>query len=398
MFRFDPSRLAFRLAILAVGTSVPFVAMIFWLIDGGINRVITAAEWEIKGNAFQRPIEHLLDALPRRFIALKQGSTEIGAIDAEIDQAFVDLDRVADLYGDDLHFISNELEERNSGRLRVSLMRERWRTLTSTTLSATGYDRLEGDLRAMMLYTGNSSNLSLDPDLDSASLIDVTLRALPEVQGQVDTINREALETPERGGTEQSNRRALALAALRASAARMERDLQVMLAEDQYFYGMHVPLHVVVAEEGKEVAQTLGTFSQMLDVGKTTSPEELIRAGKAARSACHHFWTTSIDQVDRLLTLRIRAHQAKRAQMLFSTCLMVVFAGFVGWKLGDKLETEQGVDPGSAAVGGEALSEPKAPEVPLLPTNSEWAASPARPIDRVQIDTLPQQKTDWKEY
>lgn len=395
MSRFDPSRLAFRLAILAVGASVPFLAIIFWLIGDGINRTITAAEAEIQGNAFQRPLEHLLDAVPRHQIAVKRGATEIGAIDAEIDQAFLHLDRVADLYGDDLHFVSNDLEERHAGRLRVPLVRERWRSLTSATSDGSGYDRLVSDLRAMILYAGNSSKLALDPDLDSSALIDVTLRELPEAQDQLARLLREVLEPAENTGPEQSRRRIAARAALKTATAQIERDLEVMLAEDLYFYGIHVPLHVQVAEEGKQVAQTIGTFLQREEAGRADSPEELLSLGMAARTACHHFWTTSVEQVDRLLAIRIKAQRAKRTQALFLTSLMVILAGFVGWKLGDKMEAERVANRCAVTVEDEKRDEPIAP---TLPVTLEWTTYSAQPIDRVRIDTLPPQKSDWKEY
>jgi|GEM_PF-3917744 len=396
MRRLISIRLAHRLAILALSVTLPFLALIVWLVETGINSSITAAEWEVKGNAFLRPLEHLLYIIPQRYVAVKTRPSEIGAIDKEIDQAFVDLDHVADLHGGDLHFTSEDLEARDDGRLRVSLVRDRWRTLTAKDLDPEGYERIVADLQAMMSYAGDTSNLTADPDLDSAYLIDVTLRALPQLEARLGSLLREALPLPETVGLAEetpTRKRGVDLAAVKTEGLRrIDRDVRTMVVEDEKFYGLHVPLHVLVAEEWKQVAKATEAFIHLSEQNPPASAEDLIKAGKTAREVCHHFWTTSIEQVDQLLVTRMKAYERKRARIWFGAGLMVLFAGAVGWRLGEKIEAEQRgtVRAAPAPVPVETVEDPV--EEPSSPDWPAWSTS--RPVDRVRIDSLPPQKNE----
>lgn len=326
-----------------MSATLPFVALVLWLIAGGINSVITTAEMEKKGNAFLQPLDHLLDAIPRRFVAVQVHASDIQAIDTDIDQAFVDLDRVADLYGADLQFTPEGLEARQSGQLRISPLRDRWRVLTSANPDGNGYDHMMTDLRSIMKYAGDTSSLALDPDLDTAYLIDVILRALPEMQARLGVILRQTHEWPNSSIslTAPALERAVQQAEVKEEGlARIDRDLEILLAEDARFYGVYLPLHLRLPEEWKHVVQATEAFTTLVKTAEPISGRGVISAGNGAQSACRQFWTTAHEQLDQLLTIRIRAQQAKRARALLVGGAMVVLAGFAGWRWGNKLELE----------------------------------------------------------
>lgn len=380
-------RLGPRFALWAMGASLPMAALAFWLIVTGTHGATTSTESELKGNAFQRPLEHLLATIPRRFIAVQTRGQDIGKIDAEIDQAFVDLDRVADRYGADLHFTAEGLEARNAPQLRISLVRDRWRALTSGALDPAGYDRITSDILQIISYAGQTSKLALDPDLDSASLIDVTLRVLPQMQLRLGAILREALRANQAGGVSSganSGLQMVNLAFLKTGGMeRVEGDLRVMLAEDANFYGMHVPLHVEVVEAWKHLAATIGAFTTLVERTDAVSTEELAKAGNEAALACHRFWELSSDQLTQLLAIRLKAQEARQRQGLVLTGAMVLLAAIIGGWFGKKFDRD---------YPNQARSSVEEKEM-ALGMGGDWTARGSRVQKRIGTETTPPLET-----
>ena len=58
-------RLNTRLALIALLFAVPFSGLTAWLLMKGINANLAFARQELRGNAYQRPLEHLLQAAGR---------------------------------------------------------------------------------------------------------------------------------------------------------------------------------------------------------------------------------------------------------------------------------------------------------------------------------------------
>ena len=60
-----PMRLWHRIVLVALIGTLPLLAITVWVISVSINKDIDFGLQEEKGNAFQRPLEVLLDLLPR---------------------------------------------------------------------------------------------------------------------------------------------------------------------------------------------------------------------------------------------------------------------------------------------------------------------------------------------
>jgi hypothetical protein len=62
------------------------------------------------------------------------------------------------------------------------------------------FNHLVADVRTMVTHMGDTSNLILDPDLDSYYLMDVTLLALPQTQDRLARATQYGYEALRRGG------------------------------------------------------------------------------------------------------------------------------------------------------------------------------------------------------
>jgi hypothetical protein len=105
-----------RLQLISLSFSLPIVVMI-WLIVKGINTSIDFAQWEKYGNAYQRPLEALLEYLPQHRLLLEgaagTGGTQvknaISEVQGQIDAAFEQLEQVDGRRGRDLQFTEEGL-------------------------------------------------------------------------------------------------------------------------------------------------------------------------------------------------------------------------------------------------------------------------------------------------
>jgi hypothetical protein len=152
-----------------------------------MNDRIDFAQKEMLGNQYLRPLRKLLEHVPQagRFAHIYANGEislrpELIRQQAEIDE---DLDAVA--------AITQELGGILKTAETFSVLKENWRFLKTKTLSLETrdsdelYTKLMADIRALISHVGNTSNLILDPDLDSYYLMDAVLLKLPEGQDLV---------------------------------------------------------------------------------------------------------------------------------------------------------------------------------------------------------------------
>ena len=163
------------------------------LID--LNKDIAFARQELAGNAYQRRLvatfaaiaEHarLADAFARTPAA---GPGELAAARQRADAAFTDLAAVDAALGPDLQFTADGLAQRKRGHVQLATVRTEWTAASAAVHAATpaaateAHAHLLTDLRTMTAHAGDTSNLILDPDLDSYYAMDMTLLALPQTQ------------------------------------------------------------------------------------------------------------------------------------------------------------------------------------------------------------------------
>ncbi|HEU5080177.1 MAG TPA: methyl-accepting chemotaxis protein [Opitutaceae bacterium] len=311
--------------------AAPLTSIIVWLVVNGINETISFAQFEQKGNTYLRPVDRLLHLVPQRYFAASAGA-DTKAIDGAINTAFSDLSEVQASVGEALQFTEAGLASRKRDHLQLERVLEHWKKVSARPASAEAYDGVVADLRGLISHAGDTSNLILDPDLDSYYLMDVTLLALPQLQERLGLVLRDALELKHATGDKQElqTKQAVRLAMLRESDVdRISGDIQTALTEDPNFYGMHESLHEKIPAAWKNATAAIDRFTELARHPDATSDEDLLKSGTAAREAAEAFWKISVDQLDELLAIRIQFFQAKRTHGLLWTVLALVLAAAV---------------------------------------------------------------------
>ena len=239
------------IVLVALTGSVPLVIISSLLIRNSINKSITFGEQEVRGDAFQGPLEQLLDLLPRYQAAARKalagndsGKQSMSEIQRQVDSAFAALSvNYNGKLGQALKFTDAELTARKREHARLSVVLADWNNLKSNPLAIAAGDETNATLvtaiRAMIAHSGDISNLILDSDLDSYYLMDIALCALPQTQQRLsDTLLQ--VDDWIRNGQAVSNKTQIAIRAAMLQQDDQDRitgDIQISLSEDKNFYG-----------------------------------------------------------------------------------------------------------------------------------------------------------------
>ena len=300
------------MVVAATGT-VPLVIISAFLVHHSITQNIAFGEQEIRGDAFQRPLEQLLDLWPRYQAAARQalGGDEAGKqgmaeIQGQLEAAFA---AVAANYngklGQALKFTDAELAARKRDEARLSVVQAEWQNLKGAPLAVAAGDEAVGKLitatRMMITHAGDLSNLILDTDLDSYYLVDITLSALPQTQQRLSDILGQV------GGwlrSDQvvSNRTQIAIMAAMLQQDDQDRitgDAQTSLSEDPNFYGVSETLQKNLPPAVEKYTRANQMFIGLLNriiAGEKVPPADFETAGWTARAESFRLWDTGCER------------------------------------------------------------------------------------------------------
>ena len=160
------------------------LCLVMYLLIFEMNDRIEFAQKEIQGEQYLRPLRHLFEhTIQSRELAHAYANgrvslrPELIRKQAEIGEDF----ETAQVIDQRLGHILNTTSKYNA-------LKENWRFLKAKLLGLEASDcddlhtQLLTDIRALGEYVGNTSNLILDPDLDSYYLMDAILLKLPQSQ------------------------------------------------------------------------------------------------------------------------------------------------------------------------------------------------------------------------
>ena len=179
-----------NLAVLLLTFVLPFAIVVYQLI-AEVDQRVNFAQAEINGLSYLRPLEQLLHEVPEGQLLMQRYWQQATAWQTlmqqqvEINQTIQELSRVERQLGKQLETAQgfNTLNQTWS-RLQNRINQQN----ANISLSATDkteieqlYLRLVQNIRQLISHVGDTSNLILDPDLDTYYLMDVILLKLPEV-------------------------------------------------------------------------------------------------------------------------------------------------------------------------------------------------------------------------
>ncbi len=319
---------------------IPMGIMLFISLTG-INYDIRFSSLELYGNEYQQPLESLLQNIQdHRIYSSDSGlQNRLSDLERKIDSGFNKLEEVQEKRGEDLQFTSDGLRIRNREQLVPALLKTRWNDIKRSGSSA-DYESLVSDIREMITHSGDTSNLILDPDLDSYYLMDLTLLVLPQTQdrlGEILAYGYELLKDMEAGGikalpaSDKLKFYVYARMLEESDYSRILGSTNTALNEDQNFYGTYEPMQSTIpsAFEAYKVP-TLEFIGILYDLGTSDeinySSSEFLDSGETARNQSFAYWDDTVRILNDLLEIRIDSYRSTFIKYLIAAIATILCA------------------------------------------------------------------------
>lgn len=338
-----------KLLLSILSFSVPILMLLYFTVSG-ISDNLNFARSESTGIRLLEPLAQLLILVPRHQRLVESASTgasssfinNLETTTNLIDQNFEILEKETKAVGEPIKITPSGLKEVGKEQLLPANIENQWKTLRSsqTTRSQEQLGRQYGDLtqhiRDLITRVGDTSNLILDPDLDSYYLMDVVLVALPQAQQRVGEILLfdESLTSQ----TQLTNEERVKLEVYGSLLQQTDLDQVVQgvstsLQEDKNFYGVSPSLQKNMPPVLSLYQSAVTKFSdRLIQLARTNkgdiSNQDSLALGEDVLRNGSELWTVGSKELDKLLEKRIQYYQNKQFIYLVLSFTALVISSF----------------------------------------------------------------------
>lgn len=293
------------------------ISILSFFFVSSVEDNVSFARQEIRGNAYQRPLTDLMAKLANlRLLASLPGQANSGASEkliAGIDADFSALEAVDRKYGTALLFTPKELKARGRGQFTLSRTTDNWARAKTQSGQALqdSLVALMAAVRGMTAHAGDTSNLILDPDLDSYYLMDVTLVTIPQTLDRLSQIGVKGATLIAKGqasADEAFDMKHLAGMLKEADVDRATGDYTTSFNEDAHFHGISPSYKTDVQPKLDAYTEANAHLIKMMDsiasVPQSVTAAQWQEAIERTNSATLELWHSSVNELDMLLDKR----------------------------------------------------------------------------------------------
>ncbi|MGE5027222.1 MAG: ATP-binding protein, partial [Betaproteobacteria bacterium] len=287
------------------------LVMVMYLLLGEINDRIQFARKELVGTAYLRPLSSMMAGAQMLQIewAGVGGYQPASRLTASLDAAAANLAAADEKFAPELDI----------GGRAASLIRN-WREIKSSaeiskSVKPENLGTLLDEMRSLFSRVGDTSNLILDPDLDTYYLMDSTLLKLPEGQGLLAQVASAAINGAPGEGARIQVLDGLIGANLRATDA----GLDVAFANN--------PAKNAEGRLRAPLAAYLSAVRVLREALRQPQPQsgEIKSAAQRAMAANVALWNQAVPVLDDLLRARIAGFEAKKTGVeIFSAAALAI--------------------------------------------------------------------------
>jgi hypothetical protein len=320
---------------------------LFYFVSKGFSKDIAFARQERLGLRYQRPLMALLEQITEhqveaRMAAARQdySSPALEETERRIGEAFRELAAVDAEIGEPLQFTASGLGSRQREDCHWQRLEQGWKELAEKWRTETfvqsdeRHARLVANIRMAIGHAGDTSNLILDPDLDSYYLMDIVLLAIPQTAERLTRLKallQDALADHQLAEAERMALASTVALLAESDVDRVAADLRTCWNEDVNFYGESPTLQSNLKTPSERYAAAnatlLAALRQALAVaGTQPGTAEIFAANDAARRAAYEFWQASVAELDVLLAARMESLQRECWRALGWTALALIAA------------------------------------------------------------------------
>lgn len=310
-----------KLALISFAFTLPIAVLIYFMISV-VNGHISFATSEKSGNAYQRPLESLLEDVILAKLQLDNDQTQVA-------DDFRQLENTHSIYGDALAIPDDAIPK----------LKDQWQRVERLGAAATAqdYDALLKSIHQTIILVGDNSKLILDPDLDSYYLVDVTLLRLPKLQDNLQAALTLAQRFAEQKTLTPAERLELgaSITILNDTIAGVESSTQASIKQDALFYSVSPTLSAGLTQPSADTVQNTTQFIKLADqlvLGTAAvSKAQLNGAAEAALASSFLYWNSAAAELDRLLEIRADSYDASKYRYLALTLLTLLASALLAW-------------------------------------------------------------------
>ena len=309
-----------KLAAIGLVFTIP-LATTTWFLLREQSIKIGFARSELRGDEYLRPAADLLAAVAAHRSAVLAGD-DPAVTAAAVDAALARLSDVDADLADDLDTTAPDLQARDRAGSLPSALAATWdRAASGDGRDAdAALEQLLADVRALITHVGDSSQLILDPDLDTYYVMDALLLRMPEVVTRGHAVADGYLAAA-RADEEPS-------AALLGEAALVEQhatalvdDVATAIREAPNFSGS-ASLDNLTAPAAR-VSQAAAALADLVRAGDS-DPDAIVAALTDLDVAARSLWPALLDEEDAMLHVRLDGDLGRQRTAFLSVLAAVV--------------------------------------------------------------------------
>lgn len=353
-------RIWMKLAAMALAFTVPLALTMYFLLSES-SRKIAFTQQELRGTIYLRPVSQLLVHVGLHRSAVRRNdTTQESRTGVLVDTDLRNLLGVDRELKDSLKTTSAALSTRGRASSAPAQLAISWETVklaSNVAASEKSHDRLLADIRTLITAVGDSSNLILDPDLDTYYSMDALLLQQPELIEGVSRLGDVIDQLPvgdARTTTGQEVKLAGDEALLRFHTLALKTDLETAFAETRNFNN-NSELRPTLAPL---LARAVATTTKVADLTEPNVGQVVYNAAvREAIDANTSLWSSLFDQQDTMLRARESTDQSRRQFELSAAGITLLLSLLMtGWALGISRNVSEVATASSRLAAGDLSS------------------------------------------
>jgi methyl-accepting chemotaxis protein len=317
--------LSFRFVLVGIAFTIPFAVLIRSMIVEK-DKAIDFAKLEIVGTDHMRPLASLMAHLSMHRV-LYQSSLQGLVLDqdptVEVTQAIEkdigELEKAYTANREALQFRGEDLAKRNRSGLTMQNLTDLWAQIIGSMGHKNAdmlgtYQAMLDIIKGMITHTGDTSNLVLDPDLDSYYLMDVVMFAFPGLIERFQETSLSLFRASVKVGlglqalpdVEKMIESRVLVSQLESDFARIKGSTETAINEDAHFFGKNTVLQNDVPSETRSLQGRVTDYSQLAKtvIGKEIHPG-IVKSTVENLENGLKIWQKDLETLNALLTARI---------------------------------------------------------------------------------------------
>lgn len=320
------------------------IGLLMYLLLTEVQSRSDFTEKEIFGNAYLRPLRKIWTDVPNLKLA-SQNCTDVKSfqinqaknsqLESQIDRNFQELQAIDDKYGRFLK-TAERLQATQQIWAEIKTIRTQQGACDLEKQNKI-YNRLIEQVQSLRSHVGDTSNLILDPDLDTYYLMDATLLKLPAIQSTIfDTklIIHKAAKTQNLSLSQRGDIIAL-LGNIRDTKEELKRNMETAFQNNPQ-QNLRLKLIQPVNKFTEEIDKITAQADLLLDTKFTPELNYSLLQLEQITQQTVGLWETLIQEQDLLLQNRINGFVSRQINMSIFVILILIIVAYlyIGFYLG----------------------------------------------------------------